>query len=525
MMNSLLRFLAPIFLLLTACNLGQAESVAAFPTATTVRVDAATLVPTQARLAQVVQPVITQTPSATPVAAPVAACQAVPADQASVSHSVQAQLDYAARILVGQQQIHYVNRTHETFDEVVLNIEANLWPEAFQLQRVTLGPIGIPLSYELTGRRLTVTLPDALAPGCSLDLQLGFRLDVPLMGTGVSAYRGYLGHSKRQVNLGHWLPTIALHQAGEWITREAVFIGEQVVQEVANWDVTLSVSNAPDGLIVVGPGEVLQGGPQTWRFVVQAARDFTLSLSDSYRVISTETDRGVVVEVYTFDDAVVSLDNGTTVDGAEDTLHYASRSLAMFEDLYGPYPYGRLAVVQADFPDGMEFSGVIFVGGSWFTRYPGSAASYLMLITVHEVAHQWWYAVVGSDQAKSPWLDEALATYHEYVFIEEYYPDLKDWWWQFRVNYYAPAGFVDSSVYEFANVREYINAVYLLGARMLHELRQAMGTDAFFAWLADYVEAGQGRVVSAELLWSLLSAEQHEATQAIRQQYLRSLEE
>lgn len=521
MMNSLLRFLAPVFLLLTACNLGAAESVAAFPTATTVRVEVETLVPTVVRQVQAVQPVITQTPLPTPAPTAIPACT-LPADQAAVSHKIQAQLDYAGQMVVAQQHIHHINRSNEVLNEVVLNIEANLWPDAFHLQSVTFGPIAIPVSYELTGRRLTVTLPEALAPACALDLQLGFRLDVPLMGTGVSAYRGYLGHSPRQLNLGHWLPTIAYHQDGEWITREAVFIGEQVVQEVADWDVSLSVSNAPEGLIVVGPGEVLQAGPQTWHFMVQGARDFTLSMSDAYRVISTETDSGVTVEVYTFEDAVVSLENGNRVDGADDALLYASRSLAMFEDLYGPYPYGRLAVVQADFPDGMEFSGVIFVGGSWFTRYPGSAASYLMLITVHEVAHQWWYAVVGSDQATSPWLDEALATYHEYVFIEEYYPDLKDWWWQFRVNYYAPSGFVDSSVYEFGNVREYINAVYLLGARMLHEVRQTIGTDEFFAWLADYVQAGQGRIVNADLLWSLLTEEQRETTQAIREQYLRT---
>src|SRR5690606_13239018 len=145
----------------------------------------------------------------------------------------------------------------------------------------------------------------------------------------------------------------------------------------------------------------------------------------------------------------------------------ASKSMAKFADLFGPYPHSRIAVVEGDFPDGMEFSGMVFVSRDWFTRWPGTGASYLTIITVHEIAHQWWYAGVGSDQALAPWLDESLATYSEYIFYEEYYPDLKDWWWSFRVDAYSPQGFVDSTVYEFSSIREYINAVYLRGAHML----------------------------------------------------------
>jgi aminopeptidase N len=31
----------------------------------------------------------------------------------------------------------------------------------------------------------------------------------------------------------------------------------------------------------------------------------------------------------------------------------------------------------------------------------------------HEVAHQWWYGLVGNDQYAEPWLDESLATWSE----------------------------------------------------------------------------------------------------------------
>src|SRR5690606_12403973 len=117
--------------------------------------------------------------------------------------------------------------------------------------------------------------------------------------------------------------------------------------------------------------------------------------------------------------------------------------------------------------------------------------------------------------------DESLATYSEYIFYEEYYPDLKDWWWSFRVDAYSPQGFVDSTVYEFSSIREYINAVYLRGAHMLHAMRGELGTDDFFDLLNAYATAGQGRIVSADLLFSLMTTEQLQLTQATRQRYLR----
>jgi aminopeptidase N len=252
---------------------------------------------------------------------------------------------------------------------------------------------------------------------------------------------------------------------------------------------------------------------------LNGARDFSLSLGENFRVGRQRTERGVEVELYSFDDAQLQTEGGT-IDSAAFALDSAVKSLEMHEDLYGAYPYDRLVIIQGDFPDGMEFSGLVFVGGEYFRGFNGPT-SYLMIITVHEVAHQWWYDQVGSDQALYPWLDEALATYSEYAFIEEYYPALKTWWWDFRVNSLSPDGFVDSTVYEFTSRRAYINAVYLRGVRMLNDLRAALGTEAFFNWLRRYAETSAGRIVTPEVFWSLLTPAQYQATAAVRDRYLR----
>jgi aminopeptidase N len=37
----------------------------------------------------------------------------------------------------------------------------------------------------------------------------------------------------------------------------------------------------------------------------------------------------------------------------------------------------------------------------------------------HEVAHRWWYGLVGNHSVYEPWLDEALATYSALIALED----------------------------------------------------------------------------------------------------------
>jgi aminopeptidase N len=39
-------------------------------------------------------------------------------------------------------------------------------------------------------------------------------------------------------------------------------------------------------------------------------------------------------------------------------------------------------------------------------------------VVAHEIAHQWWFGIVGDDQYHDPWLDESFASYFE----ERQYP-------------------------------------------------------------------------------------------------------
>ena len=501
-------FTLPLLLLLIAlAGCAPTAEGALPPTATAVRVVQATLAGNAERTLHAIDAVPTPQADVTPLMDCPPAAGVVP-----VRHSVGAALSYATRTAEVSHLVSFLNQTNQPLADLGLNVEPNRWPGAFTLERVLLDGQPAP-SYELAGRRLTVALPEPLNPGCALSLELDYRVTVPPLGEGAAGLSGFFSSTARQLNLGHWLPTVAIRRDGAWVSHDLAGIGEQTVAAPADWQVDLRVSDAPASLKLAAPGDVVSTGDQAWRITLPAARDFSISLSDRFHTLSRRVN-GTNIELFALADR----------PAAQQALTTAANALALFEDLFGPYPYSRFVVVEGDFPDGMEHSGLVFVGTNWFNSYADDPAGYLTLITAHETAHQWWYLLVGNDPALDPWLDESFSTYSEYMFLEEYYPNLRDWWWDFRVNSFVggdgPYLPTDSSVYAFQGVREYINSVYLRGAEMLNALRDALGSDAFFEWLATYARANAGRVATPDSFWSLLTSAQLAAADPVRREYM-----
>ncbi|HYO87155.1 MAG TPA: M1 family aminopeptidase [Candidatus Limnocylindrales bacterium] len=494
---------------MASCSSGAAGALP--PTATSVRVVQVTQAPETPRALHSVA--TASSPSNAPADEPQPADCPPAAGSVPVLHTVDAALNFSTRRAEVSHQISYRNESSQPLADLGLNVEANRFPNAFNLERVLVNGQPAP-SFELTGRRLTVTLDQPLAPGCALVLELDYRMSPPPLGEGAAALSGYFSVTPRQVNLGDWLPTLSVRRDGQWISNDSAGVGEQTLAAPADWDVSLRVTDARDSLRLAAPGEVISTGEHAWRIRLPAARDFSISLSEHFQPPLTRRVNGVTIELFALADR----------PAANHALTTAADALALFEDLYGDYPYDRYVVVEGDFPDGMEHSGLVFVGTNWFNGYANDPAGYLTLITAHEAAHQWWYGLVGSDSAIDPWLDEALSTYSEYVFLEEYYPELRDWWWDFRVNTFVggegPFLSTDQPVYAFRSVREYINSVYLRGAKLLQGVRDVIGTDDFFALLRAYADANRGRIARPQSFWSLLSPYQLAATADVRAEYL-----
>ncbi len=501
-------------MLLTACTLAQGMEIPTTLPTSRPTLPPSTLVSTTARD---VHSIATASPAPTATMSSFD-CSDLRKDK-TTDYNVTAEMQYARHYLKVAETITYTNITDKSLSTIVLNVKPNWQAGIFKLSTAELAN-GESLKTSLVKQRLEIELPQPLDPSCTLNLNLNFDLHIPPIDTaGLHAYQGYLGYSARQTNLGQWLPVVAAHDGVSWISHEEFPIGEQDALDRANWDIHFHIIDATESIQIASPGTVEHVNNAEWHFSLPQMRDFSLSIGTNYRLQQQKTNSGINVELYSFDDAIIP-NQSSGLDSGAYALNTVVKSVNLYETLYGAYPLKRLVIVEGDFPDGMEFSGIVFVGGEYFRGLNG-VESYLTIISVHEVAHQWWYGKVGSDQAIYPWLDEALATYSELVFIEKYYPTLADWWWNFRVNRLAPQGYVDSTVYEFTTRRAYINAVYLRGVKMLAELRTELGDDVFFGWLNRYASENSDRLVTPQYFWSLLTSEQYTRTESIRQTYLR----
>jgi aminopeptidase N len=94
-------------------------------------------------------------------------------------------------------------------------------------------------------------------------------------------------------------------------------------------------------------------------------------------------------------------------------------SLARFGEWFGPYPYGHLTVVDPAFQsdsDGMEYPTFITGRSRWLTRDDVQVPE---ATTAHEVGHQWWYAMVATNEFEHAWMDEGITTYVTAKMLDE----------------------------------------------------------------------------------------------------------
>ncbi len=305
---------------------------------------------------------------------------------------------------------------------------------------------------------------------------LSYQLDLP-------EGKGWLNNTSSQLNFGDWYPFLPIYKEEVgWMTYARAMVGEHLVYDLADYEVTLRLAS-PDPEVDVAASAPAERTDNSWHYSLPAARSFAFSVSDQFTV-SESYSNGIQILSYSFPEHTWQGEVARDVTGD---------ALSLFEELYGEYPHPSLSVVEADFPDGMEYDGLFFLGKSYFQQYAGDPLSYLLAIAAHETAHQWFYGIIGNDPALQPWLDEALATYSELLYYERYYPEIVSDWWSFRVDPYSPRGAVDSTIYDFDGFRPYVNAVYLRGAQFLHDLCEIVGDDVFYTFLRDYAKQGRER--------------------------------
>jgi aminopeptidase N len=165
----------------------------------------------------------------------------------------------------------------------------------------------------------------------------------------------------------------------------------------------------------------------------------------------------------------------------------ARKAIEFYSDFIGPYPYEKLANIQAvGFSGGMEHASAIFYGERSFTGRPASS------LVAHEIAHQWFGDSVTEKDWDDVWLSEGFATYFALLYTEHYegkekfQADLK----RSKSTVLATEkrrnnlGVIHDNIADSSQILNQL--VYQKGGWTLHMLRGQIGTAQFQAGIRDY---------------------------------------
>ncbi len=392
---------------------------------------------------------------------------------------IQASVDPRTGQVTGQMSVQYTHRGAQPLTELVFRLLPNAQAiyGGGSLSVANVAQNGRSLQTTLAQGRTVLRAPllQPLQPGQTITLSLAFRAQVP---AGSGQGYGIFSRSRESLSLAGWYPLLAPYQDG-WQTPPVPAVGDAMWAETSLYDVRLIV---PSGYEVVSTGTALEwqdrAGQSTWHIVSGPAREFALAMSDRFEQRETQVD-GVRLRLYT-------LPARAAATAPDEALKMMAAAFKAYVARFGPYPYTEFDLVEAAVGiGGYEFSGMVYVDYDRRVRGPFEQYRYL---SAHEIAHQWWYNLVGNASVDEPWLDEALASYAAVLYLQ-YAGDaqgaarlLEAWKADYGLRGPGDPP-VDSSALLFSNWVAYRRTVYYHGALFLDELRQTLGDERFFALL------------------------------------------
>ncbi len=454
-MRCLLRILALVALVLASAGCGQPS-----PTPS-----AASVLPTASATAAT-GPSTTPAPTPTPGPSPTPAGVS-PGSVDRTSIALVATYDVAATIHYGDgavsldETIEVRNASGGPIDRLELNtVTARVG--ALRLGAVTVE--GAPSAARVADQTIVVPLGGILADGAAVTVRLSLAatLRADLAGSNwlftrtngvISAYR--------------WIPWISLARPFDRPNYGDPFF----TASSPNVRVAITTDRP---LVIAATGRQVAASGLTQVFEAANVRDFVLSASPSYTVTSRKAG-SVTVEVY----ALAGYPTATI-------MGYATDAIAREGTLAGAYPYATFRVAQSAGGFGMEGPQTIWIPG-------GLSGRQLHWLVYHETAHQWFYGIVGSDQANQPFADEAAADHLARTASELW-----------RSSTCAIAR-LDLSIYRYSSAC-YFEDIYVQGSLLLDQARKAMGTDAYWQAIRDYVATYRFGIGSTRSLLTALQA-------------------
>jgi aminopeptidase N len=369
----------------------------------------------------------------------------------SASYALDLAYDARRFALAGTQRITFRNASATPLPAVWLRA----WANAFGGCRAQRARVAVVAGGRLAARQrgctaMQVVLDRPLAPGDSTSVTLRIRVTTPPRPDRFGRFRG-------AAYFGNAIPVLAVADARGWQLPPYTFAGESFYSLSSAWRVRL---RAPRGLRVASTGTQTGARAGVVTLTAPRARDFMLVVGR----FDVRTLRAGGLRLRRF-----SVPGGTSPTVARKTLSLAAYSMRRYAEWYGPYDRPEIDLVEG--PREVAHGGLAMEYPE-LVLTPASATS-----IAHELAHQWFYGIVGDDQWSEPWLDESFAEFSAARLPPGRVPN------RLRGCHLPDGGRVplDSSMATMTQGGggRYVRTVYLGGACLLRSLRTTLGATRF----------------------------------------------
>ncbi len=419
--------------------------------------------------------------------------------------------------LKGEMLVEYINNEDFTVDELCFSLYPNSFKNENNLQNLVVAekfdkayPKGfdsgyinvksifvnnekIEYYYENDEQILVLKALEA-EPGEEIKIKIVFEEKLPY-----SPMR--FGYGENTYNFGNWYPILCPFVNGEPYKCIYNSNGDPFFSECADYNVTLTI---PNEFRIATSGRILNKNvldPINTKWIIRAnnVRDFAFVLSSKYNLQSIKSGDTIVYSYYLGDDIF-----------GDYSLEVAKDAVEIFNKIFGEYPYSTLSIAESDFYiGGMEYPNVVFINTE---LYNDAAKDALEEVIVHEIAHQWWYGVVGNNQIEEAWIDEGLTQYSVALYYEKKYGTERYKSYLNECELYCKVVFdvlkekdipfekkIDRKTNEFEHWLLYDAITYDVSALMLDELRNKIGDNDLFNGLKYYYENNMYKVSSGEI--------------------------
>lgn len=364
--------------------------------------------------------------------------------QQQTHYAIEARLDTSQHQIHGHLNLTYINHSPETLNYIWFH----LWPKAyssnsseFARRKAESGSVDFhfaskrdkgnldSLAFSVNGQSLKTELhPDwvdvlkvqlhqPLLPGQTVVISTPFRTTIP---TNFSR----LGREGKAYQISQWYPKPAVFDHKGWHPMPYLDQGE-FFSEYGRFSVKITV---PAGYVVAATGEcqtpaenqliqalvggekiVAPQGERTFEYTQDNIHDFAWFADPDFQICQKEftlaSGKKITARAYYKQQNEKNWKYG---------CEFLERSIRWYSEKVGEYPYSVVSAVDGALlaGGGMEYPTITVIGSVGDTTG-------LEQVILHEVGHNWFYGILGSNERKYPWMDEGINSYYETLYTRK----------------------------------------------------------------------------------------------------------